>query len=268
MPETYRPVDPIEHAATVLSSYVLSSPEKVAILKFDLVSTPLWRNLFEQMERLTSSGPEPMIYLEIDQEKADLYARKDQTAFYRWVVETFLSKLKNTPFSETNGYSTLANNCVQDFSRIYRPFDLKDYMFSGSSRPPTILDDQENIGANLKRIVQLLTRSELESPFPIINITTLPDLPAGSVEPIISTGNLPGRPVNEQQIAIENRISFVSSFMQSVYLGGGSLRKLVAVPGWTIEVLRNGTDNQQWNRSSWSESGILEELLYRRILSL
>jgi len=263
------PNDPLKHAAAVLSRYVLSSPEEIAILKFDLLSADLFKNLFKQMEDLTLLESEPMIYLEIDQQTADQYLQKDQTVFYRWLVGTFLSRLKDTSFSETEGYHKLATDFDEDFSRIYRPFDLNESMFSNHGRPSPTLDDLENIGANLKRIVTLLKRNDFDYPFPVINITTLPDLPRGSVEPIIPLGNLPRRTPNEQQIAIENRISFVSSFMQSVFLGAEPLRKLVAVPGWTIEVLRNEPNNQLWNRSSWSEQGILEELLqYRRVLPL
>ncbi|GEM_PF-6776623 len=232
---------------------------ELIIKKYDLLSEKTWQAVFQQMQQQTQESKQPLIYIEINKDIMNLEI-KSQEQFYKYVVATLLAGIDHTNFKNHDKVQNLKELYEQDLKKIYNE---QDYIYDRSILSPLV-----NIGVNLKSLLDYIDENKYNRPTPILNYSTVSNYPKQAVTVLQNTEK---NAIEKPDPEIELAATYTSTRLFELLAGGGysSLPKIVALPGWTIDILTGSWENQHWNRHTfWAQGAILEQLSYRTIIEI
>lgn len=241
----------LENAADALYKKMLISFEELAIKKYGRIPEAIIQEIFKETEIRTRNSVRPVVYIQLNSENIQQYQKKNQTEFYKNLVEQVLNSIEQTRYSNTSGVKAIRNSFQNDFDSIYSTKECCQ-----------LIQPNHNIGANLKQLIHTMIGDTFYYPIALIDITALPNFPKDSVTVLQKKEKDSTATFNEKTI------SCALSIMQGFFLGGQGLKKTVAVPGWIVDILQYSWTNQKWNKSGLAEAVILEEWNYRQVLEL
>lgn len=245
--------DFILKAAATLYSLMLYSCEELTIKKYGRIEEPVIETIFQKLEEITREMEHPVVYIKFDPETMALHRQQDSTEFYKSLVGKVLDSIEKTQYKDEDGVKRFREQYETDFGSIYT-----------HNAWASLLSSCYNESTNIKTLVNTMFKDKSKRPILLINITVLPSYPKNSVTVKREVGKL----IEPSAKDFNWSASYVSAVMMSFFSGGEGLRKTIAVPGWTIDILKNSWVNQEWNTSGYAEGAILEELSFRKIVEL
>ena len=236
-----------EVARSLYQCMLFSYPELV-IKKYDRAQESDLVQLFRRTEELTRDEKRPVVYLEIDTGMVAL-EKDNLPEFYRRVVGRVLNSLSQTRYAGTDSVTAIQEAFDNDFEMLYGE--------SGA----LLRRGGYSFGANLAKLFYSCSEDKKNDPIPLINISNVPNLSKNSVSTTSSEGL-----ISQSDMNLERAVTFPSSALFDFFLGGGGHHKAIAIPGWTIDIIRG--DQPDWYKSIQAIWQVHDELQFRQVIDL
>lgn len=265
----------IDRAAARLHQLIIE-PEirEILIKKYGRVPEDMLTAIFTRVAERTQKNQRPVLYFPIDQQFMELECgrpdgpiteilHRDRTPLYRHVIGYILGEVGKTWLASEPGVVHVRYLYEHDFEALCQPS-----VQSPMRRQPPILKPYHNLGANLRDLVLALFPHNPWQVHFLVNISVVPNLPEGSVT--VETELPPEALMAPDARNLEYAAAYAANTMALFLHSAGALKKTVAVPGWTLDILHRiyGEPNHPWNPHGWNEAAIFEDVRDRRILTL
>ncbi len=265
----------IDRAAVRLHQLMIEpSIREILIKKYGRIPEDIVTAIFKKVAERTQQNHQPVLYLPLDQQFMELESgrpdgpiaeltKRDRTPFYRHVIGYILGEVAKTWLVSEPGVVHVRYLYEHDFEALYAPMAP-----SPVRRQPPLLKPYHNFGANLRDLVLTMFPHNPWQVHFLVNISVVSNLPEGSVT--VQTELPPQAVMAPDARNLEYAAAYAANSMATFLHSAGALKKTVALPGWTLDILHKiyGEPNHPWNPHGWNESAIFEDVNDRRILEL